>query len=108
MQRPVAAYKESFLQDWILAAAPGTIYPFAPFLAGVFLWDSSSNQFAFALLPAMTAQSSVVWKLLAAAYEFYCFAMWLAVDHFGLFHCITFLRVVQRQLVDCAAAANIE
>ena len=100
MQRPLAASKKSFLQDWLLAVPPCIIFCFGPALVSVFLWDSSSSQFAFALLPIMTARRSVIWELLPEKHELYCFTMWLALGHLGMFHCTVLLRVVQRELVD--------
>ena len=105
MQRPVNDARRSYLQDLLLAIAPYTIYTFSPLPAGAFLWNSSSNQFAFALLPA-SAQKYTGWRLLAAVYELQVFLMWMAVGHFGVFHCATFLRVIQRELIN--QAANLE
>lgn len=94
--------KKGVLQDWLLVIAPFAIYGFSPLPAGIFLWDSSSNQFLWALLPASAQRSVILW-VLAAAYEFHVVLMWMAVSHFGCFHCLTFLRVIQRQLINHAA-----
>ena len=99
LQRPVDASTESVLQDLLLPISPCTIYSFAPLLAGLFLWNSSSNQFAFALLPT-TVQKSNVLRLLAAAFEFQVVMLLMAAAHCGFFHWITFLRVVRRELVN--------
>ena len=94
--------KESKLQNLLLAVVPCTTYFFSPFLTTLFLWDSSSEQFIFSILP-VTVQTMPILKLLAAVYEFHVVFMWMAVAHFGLFHCAAFLRVVQRSLINAAA-----
>ena len=103
-QRPAKDAKRGLFQDWLLAISPFAIYGFSPLPAGVFLWNGSSRQFVFDLLPAV-AQTSVTLRLLAAAYEFHVVLMWMAVSHFGTFHCITLLRVIQRELINHAAAS---
>ena len=102
-QRPMTdRSKESKLQNLLLAVVPCTTYFFSPFLTALFLWDSSSEQFIFSILP-VTVQKIIVLKLFAAAYEFHLVLMWMAVAHFGLFHCVTFLRVIQRSLKSVVA-----
>ena len=99
MQRPVYTSSESVLQDWVLLFSPCTTYCFAPLLVGLFLWNSSSNQFVFALLPT-TVQESNVLRLATAACEFQLLMLLMAAAHCGFFNWITFLRVVRRELLN--------
>ena len=105
-QRTEKDAKKVFLQDWLLAISPSVVYGFTPIPAAIFLWNGPSKQFLFAVLPA-TAQRSQALRLLAAAYEFHVVLMWMAIiGHFGTFHSITFLRVIQRELMN--NLANLE
>ena len=65
------------------------------------LLDSTNEQFAFSLLP-VEMRESWGWMLFGAVVEFRFFQFLASVAHFGEFHCVTFLRVVQSSLVHSA------
>ena len=63
----------------------------------LFLVDMSDDQFVFSLLPA-EMRGNVGLMLIGAAVEFRFIQFLLSIGHFGVFHCVTFLRVVQTSL----------
>ena len=98
-QRPEKDTRRSFLQDRMMQFFPFFIYGFDPLLAVVFLYNSKSNQFIFSLLP-VTAQENRMLIFLAATYEFHVILLWMAVAHFWVYHCLTFTRVIERELIN--------
>lgn len=70
------------------------LYSFGPLLLGLFLLDSTENQYAFSVLPNKMQQWWVL-KILFALTEFRFAHFLMAMAHFGAFHCVTFIRVIQ-------------
>ena len=59
--------------------------------------DSSDAQFVFSLLPAKMRENWG-WILVGALVEFRFVHFLLSMGHFGVFQCVTFVRVIQTSL----------
>ena len=96
LQYPV---RGSFLQEQIFALTPFMLYSFVPFFLGMFLLDTTDQQWA--LLPT---QIQEWWwpKMLATLMEFRVAHFMLAIAHFSAFHCVTSLRTIQTALENSA------
>ena len=81
------------------------VYSHCPVLAALFLLDASDEQFVFSLLPA-EMRGNMVFMLVGAALEFRFIQFLMAMAHFGAFHCVTFLRVIQTSLVHSTASVK--
>ena len=73
------------------------LYSLCPMLLGLFLLDGSDEQFFFGLLPA-EMQENWIWKMLAATVEFRFIQFLMAMAHFGAFHSVAFVRMIQTSL----------
>ena len=87
------------MQDVLLTLIPVMVYSLCPFMAGLFLLIPSAKQFGFSRLPAEYHERSAL-RILAAACEFYIVMMWMAMAHFGAYHALTCLKVVERMLLN--------
>ena len=94
---------KSNMQDVLLTLIPFMVYSLCPFMAGLFLLNPSAKQFGFSRLPAEYREGSAV-KILAAACEFYIVMMWMAMAHFGAYHALTCLKVVEKMLLNAVGA----
>ena len=91
----------SFLQEQIFALTPFMLYSFVPFFLGMFLLDTTDQQWAFSLLPTQI-QERWLSKILATLLEIRVAHFMLAISHFSTFHCITSLRTIQTALANSA------
>ena len=99
-RRGLHPIKGSFLQEQILALTPAMIYTFCPMLTVLFLLGSEDKQFAYSLLPTEMQKSRAI-LIAGAVLEFRFIHFLTAMAHFGAFHCITFVRVIQTALAHC-------
>ena len=98
LQYPI---KGSKFQELLLILTPFMIYSFCPSIAALFVLDPSDEQFLFSLLPA-EMRGNMAWIAVGAALEFRFIQFVMSSAYFEVFHCITFVRVIQTCLAHSA------
>ena len=88
----------SSLQEFVFLGTLFSLYVHFGSFALLFLLDTTQIQFAFSMLPAQAHESWVL-KCVAGVLELALMLFWAASAHFGVFHSITFVRVVQTSLL---------